>query len=628
MKEYMDHTNTQKNSIKRGIVFALSALLAGFALTFRVAEAAPLWAYGAVTQDFIIARIYSILGEYQFDMMVAALLCGIVMKYVKEHFPGYVRGYLLPLLLGVVMVLGRSVQARGSLMGFYETLPFILRSILAAAGFGVIFRYVFALLEAGLDRVSFSGIRFTVLDRFFGKHIFRNVLLLLMLLWLPVMILNYPGNYNADFLGQLMQYTGDMPWSGHHPIVLTAVIGLFFGLFHAVLGTYDPALFVWIFLQAFSFAAALSLTLTRLKKKGAAQGILLMVLAIYVLSPIYSNIATTAIKDVPFAAACIWYCVLVADYYEDREAFLSSRSAVIRMILAAFFVCVCRNNGPIIVFVSGLVMTLSGLGKRKDPKNGAGVLGKMLFRRAVTFLILPLVLSMALSSGIKAFVHAESDGLKEMLSVPMQQTALYMIRYEEELTPEEIASIDALFGDHRFMMEHYDPFISDPVKQFYDTDASSEVVKGYVKAWFSMFTKHPGTYLESFFISAYGWFDPETDTSVRYEDDTGFFTRTGLFPGANEILLFFYRYIDRLSFFGMLQSPGLWTWIMFLLIRRRKENLHLYPMQLITLLVCMAGPCFMKHARYAFPIMFTMPFLVGYEGLLTVRDAEPIKERR
>ena len=143
-----------------------------------------------------------------------------------------------------------------------------------------------------------------------------------------------------------------------------------------------------------------------------------------------------------------------------------------------------------------------------------------------------------------------------------------------------------------------------------------------------MFTKHPGTYLESFFISAYGWFDPETDTSVRYEDDTGFFTRTGLFPGANEILLFFYRYIDRLSFFGMLQSPGLWTWIMFLLIRRRKENLHLYPKQLITLLVCMAGPCFMKHARYAFPIMFTMPFLVGYEGLLTVRDAEPIKERR
>jgi hypothetical protein len=135
-----------------------------------------------------------------------------------------------------------------------------------------------------------------------------------------------------------------------------------------------------------------------------------------------------------------------------------------------------------------------------------------------------------------------------------------------------------------------------------------------------MFFKHPGTYFESFFMSTYGWFDPETDTSVRYELDSDYFSKTGLFEGADELLIYFYRYIDRLSFFGALQSPGLWTWIMFLLIRRRRKNLHLYPMQLITLLVCMAGPCFMKHARYAFPIMFTVPFLMGYEGVLTAGE--------
>ena len=148
------------------------------------------------------------------------------------------------------------------------------------------------------------------------------------------------------------------------------------------------------------------------------------------------------------------------------------------------------------------------------------------------------------------------------------------------------------------------------------------MVFGYMKTWTGMFFKHPGTYFESFFLSVYGWFDPETDTSVRYEGDSELFPRTGLFEGADELLIFAYRYIDRVSLFGMLQSPGLWTWIMILLIRRRKGSSHLYAVQLISLLVCMAGPCFMKHARYAFPIMFTIPFMVGLEGLMMNGEKE------
>ena len=596
--------------------FILSALLCGFAITYKTTEAIPFWAYGRVSMDFVIARIYSTLGDFQFEMIVAAILCGIGMKYIDEKFPKYVRGFFLPMILGFVVIFGRSARDLGDLSGIYGTLPFIIRSVLASLGFGIIFRYVFALFEAGLDRISFSVCSFRFAGKLFGDHSFRNVTVLLMLLWLPIMILNAPGNHNADFIGQLMQTTGDMPWSGHHPIILTAFIGLFFGAFKAVFGSYDPALFVWILLQALALASALSLTISYLKKKGAGTPVLLTVLAVYVLSPIYSNIATTAIKDVPFAAACIWYSILTVRYYEEPEAFLKERSSLIKMIISAALVCICRNNGSIIIFVNGLVMSVYGIGKASAGKTDI----KTLAKKAAVFLLIPICICTAMSSGIKAYVHAESDGLKEMLSIPMQQTTLTMVRYESELTPEEIASINALFGDYHDMIECYDPTISDPVKQFYDTDASNEVVAGYLKTWFKMFFKHPGTYFESFFLSTYGWFDPETDTSVRYELDSDYFSKTGLFEGADELLIYFYRYIDRISFFGALQSPGLWTWIMFILIRRRKKEARLYPMQLITLLVCMAGPCFMKHARYAFPIMFTVPFLMGYEGLLTAGE--------
>ena len=596
----------QDNKFKNTVVLILSSLLAGFALTYKTSVADPFWAYGRVSLDFIKHRLFTTFGDYQFDMMVASAACGVCIYYVKKNFSKYLRGNVLPFIFGLIIILGRSATAFGDLSGVYGTFPYVFRSCLAALGFGIIFRSLFALFEAGLDKVSVLEGGSAFLSKLFGEHLFRNVIIVLIVLWLPVTILNYPGNYNADFIGQMQQTTGEMAWSGHHPIVLTAIIGLWFRLFKAVFGNYDLGLFVWILLQELALSAALSLTLKELKKRGAKTPLLTAVFAVYVLSPIYSNIVTTAIKDVFFAAAVIWYVVIAVSFYED-EKFLTEKKNVFKLCLSAILVCMCRNNGTIIVFVSGLVMCTYKLEK---------AFNKELVKKVLICMIIPLGIYTAFSSGIKAAVNAESDGLKEMMSIPMQQTALYLTRYDDQLTAEEIESINALFGNYEDMIESYDPTISDPVKQYYDTSASGKAVAGYLKTWFSMFFKHPGTYFESFFLSTYGWFDPETDTSVRYEGDSEFFTKTGLFEGADEILIFAYRYIDRVSFFGMLQSPGLWTWIMILLIRRRKGSAHLYPVQIISLLVCMAGPCFMKHARYAFPIMFTIPFMMGYEGLM------------
>ncbi len=606
--------------IKHPVWFVLSCLLAGFAVTYKVSEAYPFWAYGEVSEDFIIARIYSLVGDYQFDMVIAAVLCGAAFYLITLKYQKYLKGYTLPAILSVITVFARSVNSFGDLTGIFETIPDLVRSTLVILGFTVIFRYVFALFDLGLDLVSTKNTIPRFMEKFFGEHSFRNVIVLLMILWLPVTIINAPGNYNADFAGQLMQTIGQMPWSTHHPLLLTTFIGGFFALFKAIFGNYDLGLFVWILLQEFAFASALSLTITYLRKKNASGLLLLTVLSVYAISPIYSNIATTAIKDVPFASACIWYAVLMSEYYEDREAFLCNRKNVFKICLAAFLVCALRNNGLMIVLVSGLVMTFYNTAEKK--KNASPVRGKKdTFFKALMFLLIPILIFEVLLNIAKAATHAESDGLKEVLSVPMQQTGLYLTRYPDDITDSEKAALDALFTTYRKFEENYNPYIADPIKQYFDTDADPETVTGYFKAWFTMFLRHPLTYVESFFVNSYGWFDPGTDTSIRYEEDDDLFTKTGLFNGADKLLIFFYRYIDRISVLGFLQSPGLWTWIMFLLIKRRKGTWHLYPMQLITLLVCMAGPCCINHARYAFPIMFTIPFMLGIEGISSAKDS-------
>ena len=80
-----------------------------------------------------------------------------------------------------------------------------------------------------------------------------------------------------------------------------------------------------------------SFTLKELKKRGAKTPLLTAVFAVYVLSPIYSNIVTTAIKDVFFAAAVIWYVVIAVSFYED-EKFLTEKKNVFKLCLSAILV--------------------------------------------------------------------------------------------------------------------------------------------------------------------------------------------------------------------------------------------------------------------------------------------------
>ena len=154
----------------------ISALLGGFALTFRFTEGLPFWAYGRVSQDLIKHRIFTLLGDYQFDMITASLLCGAPIYLIREKFGKYLRGYVLPAILGFIVVFGRSAAEFGNLSGVFITIPNALRAILASLGFGVIFRLVFALFEAELKKVSSLQNGPKIMDRVFDDHLFRNVI--------------------------------------------------------------------------------------------------------------------------------------------------------------------------------------------------------------------------------------------------------------------------------------------------------------------------------------------------------------------------------------------------------------------------------------------------------------------
>ena len=90
------------------------------------------------------------------------------------------------------------------------------------------------------------------------------------------------------------------------------------------------------------------------------------------------------------------------------------------------------------------------------------------------------------------------------LSIPFQQTALYVKTCGDEVTEEERAVIDSVLDYDK--LGQYNPVLSDPVKTTYRFDDSK--LPEYFRVWFQMFLKHPGIYVEAFLLKSYGFFAP------------------------------------------------------------------------------------------------------------------------
>ncbi len=560
------------------------------------------------TLHYLIAQIYALLGDYSFLFLIEFVLVLILIRWMREkHLSVRNEGFLLPLFFAACLLIGSSYQLAGDWSCCFGSMVNWIRFFWFLAGFFCLFRRLillfWILFDALCDKESDGGKR----KSFFASHCFKKVFFLLILLWAPILILSYPGNVCYDVYGQICQVLGRMPYSQHHPLLHTFIVGLPIKASLALTKSPDPGLFVYVLFQACFLASALAGTIAWLKKEGCKDTFCAILLGIYCLSPMYSNYASTAIKDIPFSAAVVWYILLCAEgiFHKERRG---KKGYCILFAGAALLVSLLRNNGIYLVLFTGIALLISEHRQYK---------GKAFWRFFSLSVFCPVLLYVVCSHLLSASVHASPISKGEMLSVPFQQTARCLKEYgTEELTIGERNAIDGVLQNADQVAEWYTPDLADPVKAFYRKDATNREIGSYLLTWFRMFFRHPDSYFQAFLQHVYGWFDPLVTNAERYEADVEeLFARKGLFAGADKVLVFFYRFLDRISVISVFQNVGIYVWAMLLIgnrIRREyRELTALWIPLLVSLLVCMASPCFFHHARYAFPILFTIPFLYG-----------------
>ncbi len=538
-------------------------------------------------------------------VVVLFLLTEIIIS--KYEWNKQYKSCFLPILFACCLAVGNSyVQAQSG--GDWLGLGNPVRMCLVILGEAILIRKLLILFEVAWKKIQEKEVSLLIVQKW-KEHCFRNTFVALLVLWLPILILSYPGNLAPDSIWQLKQGLGEYPLYGHHPLLPTVFMGGIVKLGYIITGTYDVGLFVYALLQAVFLAAVLAWALSWLTQRGCSDGMFLVILAIYILSPMYSNAATTILKDVPYVALVVIYTILLVELYNDRQK-IRDYHFLIKMASVALLLSLFRHNGVFIIGFTGVGLLL-GWWKQTSLKE------KMLL--ALGVMIVPLFMLEVTNSAMASIFQAETLGSKgEILSLPFQQTARYLTVYKDELSEEEFEVYNTVFKDVDLVIENYNPDIADPVKALYQDVMWGDLFK-YAECYVKGFLKHPGVYFDAFFAHIYGWFDPGVRNAIRYSTDMESFHKTELIQGADEFLVQLYERLDEIPFLSILQNVGIYTWLLFILGRKicmqnKKQVIILIPC-FVSLLICMVSPCFYNHPRYAWPIMFTIPFLYGVVSL-------------
>ena len=440
-------------------------------------------------------------------------------------------------------------------------------------------------------------------------------LIFILLCWLIYLIAFYPGILSPDPSYQILQYFGiDNKYSyysilidksviltNHHPVIHTILLGSCIKIGIKLFNSFNTGLFIYTLIQTFILAATLSYTIKFMKEINVNEKYRKLCLFIYALVPVFPLYALSPVKDVIFGCLIILYVISLYKFIKNKCSM--NVKDIVREIILIILIMLFRNNGFHVVLLSFPFLFLTS---KKNLKK--------------YLLIFLVVISFYFSYNKVILPHFKitNGSVREMLSVPFQQTARYVKEHKNEVTKSEKKAIDKIL-DYDTIDKRYNPKLADPVKNKFNRYYTDNDLKNYFKVWFLELKKHPITYIQATINNTYGYFYPvETNWYVyikpkKIVNDFGFdysFNNLYILRYVLSAIALVFPYIP---FIGLFVNIGFNTWILLFMLsyllykKNYKSIIYILP-SLILLLVCFVSPA-NTYFRYALPNIFLMPTL-------------------
>ena len=278
-------------------------------------------------------------------------------------------------------------------------------------------------------------------------------------------------------------------------------------------------------------------------------------------------------------------------------------------------VCAFRHNGYLTVLLTGLFLLILKLNRKK-----------------VLLSLLAITLVHFCFKGVINYYQIAPTSLREVLSLPIQQTAALIVNNEDIIELEDRLVIDKII-DYNSVKENYNPELSDPVKNTYNKDATKEELIEYFKVWFKYLLKKPKTYIEATINNIYGYFYPDAQRWFIYHKKYKVLNEVGLDyhyvgPGIIRKVLVGYAYVyQHVPVLNLTISIGFTTWmylyVLAILIKNKyKKYIILLLPAFLTILMCVAGPINLYY-RYVIPYSMSLPMI-----LFLLYNEKVLKENR
>ena len=528
---------------------------------------------------------------------------------------------VLSLILAFFMIFGNSFMCVGSTALIFKNIGYFLLSLIMYIGYYYLFLVLISYLFRFLDKNNFSEENKEKKDNkfvaTFKKHPFLFSLCFIVICWLPYIISYYPIILSPDPSFQIRQFFGirtkyadyailldeNVVMTNHHPVTHTVLLGGCLKL-GTMIGNDNLGLFFYSIIQISVLASVLAFSIYYMQKMGLKTKYLIGVLLIYALVPMFPLYAMSGVKDVLFGAFIFLYFIFLHNLVKTKcEGYKWWNYLLIIILL--ILICLFRNNG-IHVLILSLPFTL--------------IIARKKWRQLLTIMVCVFGFYGVFDKVILPYYKITPGSIREMLSVPFQQTARLAKYHGDELTEEGIAAIDKILG-YDDLADRYDPELADPVKNEFNKYATDEDLKEYFKVWFNGLIKHPGTYIEATMNNVYGFFYPEkTKWYVYYKFDdriteNGFDYHYNSLETSRNILSEYAVAFPYIPGIGLISNIGFNVWIIFTLFayaiyKKLYKNILILAPALILILVCVVGPA-NTYFRYALPFIFAMPFIIG-----------------
>ena len=347
----------------------------------------------------------------------------------------------------------------------------------------------------------------------------------------------------------------------------------------------------------------------------------------FLLFPVIRIFAITLVKNTTFYICYYLFTLSSIGYWLDDK---HQGQWLIAVFLSGLATWMFLNTGLYIVLIGLASLLFKKSGRLARIKLCIAILGILLINTGYHQIFLPAI-------------GSEEGFVREMLSIPTQQTARYCALYAEDITPKEREVMERVFlCTPEELGAKYNPELSNNAKESFLIEPTINDLKDYIfEVWWPQLLRHPGIYIDAALAQNYGyWFpDRENYDVVAYydipdhvlseeENEHIHFTQNSMFEAARWAIRWVHETVSKLPGFGYLYSCALYTWLVLflctvLIVHKKLRECAIALPILANIGVNCISPV-NAYIRYQLPIIVVVPLFLMFV-LISIRMTIPFR---